>query len=38
MDFLEGRALEYGRLIGVKYGEGFKIERPIGIENLMETL
>ena len=38
MDFLEGRALEYGRLIGVKYGEGFKLERPIGIENLMETL
>lgn len=38
MDFLSGRALEYGRLIGVKYGEGFKIDRPIGIENLMETL
>jgi len=38
MDFLEGRALEYGRLIGTKYGEGFKVERPIGVENLMETL
>lgn len=38
MDFLEGRALEFGRLIGTKYGEGFKIERPIGIQNLMETL
>ena len=38
MDFLEGRALEYGRLIGVKYGEGFKIESPMGIENLMEIL
>jgi bacillithiol biosynthesis deacetylase BshB1 len=38
ISFLEGRALEYGRLIGVKYGEGFKIDRPIGIENLMQTL
>jgi len=38
LDFLEGRALEYGRLIGVKYGEGFKIDRPVGIENLMHTL
>ena len=38
LDFLEGRALEYGRLIGVKYGEGFKIDRPLGIENLMQTL
>ncbi len=38
MDFLEGRALEFGRLIGTKYGEGFKVDRPIGIENLMETL
>lgn len=38
MDFLEGRALEFGRLIGTKYGEGFKIDRPIGIEDLMKTL
>jgi len=38
LDFLEGRALEYGRLIGVKYGEGFKLDRPVGIENLMQTL
>lgn len=38
MDFLEGRALEFGRLIGTKYGEGFKVDRPIGIDDLMKTL
>lgn len=38
MDFLEGRALEFGRLIGTKYGEGFKVDRPIGIDDLIKTL
>jgi N-acetylglucosamine malate deacetylase 1 len=31
---LEARALEYGRLIGVKYGEGFTTERPVGVEDI----
>lgn len=35
--FIEGRAMDYGRQIGVTYGEGFKIERPIGIDDLMNT-
>ena len=35
--FIEGRALDYGRQIGCRYGEGFKIERPVGIEDLMKT-
>lgn len=31
---LEARAREYGRLIGTEYGEGFTVERPIGINDL----
>ncbi|MCB0481789.1 MAG: bacillithiol biosynthesis deacetylase BshB1 [Flavobacteriales bacterium] len=34
--FLEGRAMQFGRLIGAKYGEGFTVERPIGVENLID--
>lgn len=34
MKGLEARALEYGRLIGVKYGEGFTTERPVGVKDL----
>jgi hypothetical protein len=26
--------LQFGRSIGVKYAEGFTIERPIGVKNL----
>lgn len=32
---LEGRALEMGRLIGVRYGEGFTLERAAGVEDVM---
>ncbi|HMN06952.1 MAG TPA: bacillithiol biosynthesis deacetylase BshB1 [Flavobacteriales bacterium] len=35
---LEGRALETGRLIGVKYGEGFTVERAAGIRDVMDLL
>ncbi len=35
MKGLEARALEYGRLIGVKYGEGFNAERPVGVSDVM---
>jgi len=38
IQFLEGRAREMGRMIGVTYGEGFKIERPLGIKDLGELL
>jgi len=34
LDFIEGRALEYGRLIGTRYGEGFVSQRPIGVDDL----
>jgi N-acetylglucosamine malate deacetylase 1 len=36
LHFLEGRAREMGRLIGVKYGEGFTVERAIGVDNLLK--
>ena len=32
---LKGRALQFGRLINVKYGEGFTVDRPVGTDNLM---
>lgn len=35
---LEGRALDLGRLIGVRYGEGFTVERPPGVEDVMSLL
>ncbi|WP_291778684.1 bacillithiol biosynthesis deacetylase BshB1 [Cecembia sp.] len=34
LDFLEARAKELGHSIMVKYGEGFTIERMIGVEDL----
>jgi bacillithiol biosynthesis deacetylase BshB1 len=34
LDFLEGRAAHFGRIINTKYGEGFNVERPIGVEDL----
>jgi bacillithiol biosynthesis deacetylase BshB1 len=34
--FIEGRALQFGRLIGAKYGEGFVAARPVGIADVTE--
>lgn len=36
MQFLEARAREFGRLIGVKYGEGFVSRTPVGATNLFD--
>jgi bacillithiol biosynthesis deacetylase BshB1 len=38
LPFIESRAREMGRAIGVKYGEGFTINRPIGTKNLLDLL
>ncbi len=35
MDFLEGRAREYGRNIGATFGEGFTVDRPIGVKDIL---
>lgn len=36
LDFLMGRAVHFGRLIGTQYGEGFTVKRPIGTRNLFD--
>ncbi len=36
LHFIEGRAREFGRSIGVEFGEGFTVERPMGISNLLD--
>lgn len=38
LHFVKARAMQYGRLIGVKYGEGFVAERSVGVENLFELI
>jgi len=37
-EFLRGRMAEYGRQIGVKYGEGFTVERLIGVKDIFGLL
>jgi bacillithiol biosynthesis deacetylase BshB1 len=34
LPFLEGRLREMGRLLGVTYGEGFTVSRPVGVDDL----
>jgi N-acetylglucosamine malate deacetylase 1 len=36
LPFIESRAREFGHRILVKYGEGFTVERLIGVENLFD--
>jgi bacillithiol biosynthesis deacetylase BshB1 len=38
LDFLEGRAAQFGRIINTKYGEGFNMERVIGVEDITALL
>jgi bacillithiol biosynthesis deacetylase BshB1 len=38
MQFLDGRAREFGRNIGVTYGEGFTVKRVIGTRDLTQLL
>ena len=33
-DFIKGRALDFGRLAGYKYAEGFIASRPIGVRDV----
>ena len=37
LDVVEARALEFGRLINVRYAEGFISERPLGVDDLMKV-
>ncbi len=36
--FLEARAREYGRSIGVSFGEGFTTERPVGVKGVFDLI
>jgi bacillithiol biosynthesis deacetylase BshB1 len=36
IDFLEARAREFGRNIGVKYGEGFKSHLPLNAKSILD--
>jgi bacillithiol biosynthesis deacetylase BshB1 len=38
LNFLEARAIESGRQIGVMYGEGFTAERFVGVKSLKDLL
>src|SRR5205823_4530894 len=38
LEFLEGRAMDFGRSIGVKYAEGFTVHRTIGVSSLFDLL
>lgn len=36
LDFIEARAREFGHSINVKFGEGFTVEKMIGVEDLFD--
>jgi bacillithiol biosynthesis deacetylase BshB1 len=38
LKFIESRALQFGRAIGVKYGEGFTVKRTIGVKDITTLL
>ncbi|MCG8319759.1 MAG: bacillithiol biosynthesis deacetylase BshB1 [Cytophagales bacterium] len=38
MQLLEARATEYGKSIGVKYGEGFTVNQNIGVRSLFDLI
>jgi len=38
LDFIDGRGWQYGRLINVKYGEGFTMVRPSGVDQILDLI
>ncbi|MDA1122013.1 MAG: bacillithiol biosynthesis deacetylase BshB1 [Bacteroidetes bacterium] len=38
LQLIEARAVEFGKTIGVKYGEGFTVERFPGVRNLFDLI
>ncbi len=38
LEFIEARAREFGHRIQVKYGEGYTMERMLGVEDLFHLL
>ncbi|NNF02096.1 MAG: bacillithiol biosynthesis deacetylase BshB1 [Bacteroidia bacterium] len=37
-EMIKGRAVEFGKILGIKYGEGFVANRYIGTEDLLQIL
>lgn len=37
-EFITGRAMQFGRIINTKFGEGFNVERSIGVEDITQLL
>lgn len=35
IEFVKARARDFGRIIGVSYGEGFTVERALGVSNIL---
>ncbi len=38
LEFLNGRSAEFGRRIGVRYGEGFIAEQPMAVTNVLDLI
>ncbi len=38
LEFIKARARVYGRQIGVEFGEGYTISRPVGVSDLMHLI
>lgn len=38
LKFIEARCLQWGHAIGVNYGEGFTVDRHIGVKNLLDLI
>jgi hypothetical protein len=38
MKMVEARAIHYGHEIGVKYGEGFNVERMAGVSDVFDLI
>ena len=38
LEYLESRARMWGQIIGVRYGEGFTINRELGVKNIFDLL
>ena len=36
--FMEARAREFGHMIGVEFGEGFTVQRPVGVREVGDLL
>ncbi len=37
LKMVESRGVEFGHAIGVQFGEGFTVRRPVGLKNLMDA-